>query len=300
MAIYDPTHLFIANDAALSGFSVWSQGLFYLLDGILLFFFALFLLVKSSRRDKESFLFLGALFIFGAIPAYLNIGNNWFTFRAAFSYLILIFPLAYSLAWLWQRHKLSFYLIASLYLLSILRFSYDYFYRYPVYSSQGLYFQEKVLSSYLFRVKDKPVKVYSHRFNDYFESYLFYNNLITAENLSKIKAAYIDQDKIEFGQITFLRASCVAQENESAVIIKDNDFAFCQDEQASEVVKEASHISIASLLDSGELMKIYGDSVCQPYTLKNYLYQNSLVPFSVAELTDGEFCLNWLFAPENQ
>ncbi len=95
--IFNLQHLFIDGNAALSGFSVWSKGTFYLADLFILIIFFFF-----PRQNKKSqlapILLLLTLFLFGALPAFINIGNDWFTFRPSFSFMILIMFIAYALA----------------------------------------------------------------------------------------------------------------------------------------------------------------------------------------------------------
>ncbi len=175
------------------------------------------------------------------------------------------------------------------YLLNIGGFIYDYLYRYPIYSANGLYFSEKILSDYLIRNQNRKIAVYSNRSDSYFEAYLTYNNLVNKNNLKDIRQAFVGERTFQFQNIIFANVQCVPVNDEQTLIIKDIDIPFCEN-------NNLKHFSIASLEDSGEMMQIYQDSLCLQYQadLNHYLRYDNLQSFNFSKLDDQQFCQKWI------
>ncbi len=293
--IFNLHNLFFNIDAATSGFSVWSEGIFYPFE-IILIIYGIYIILKL--KHKKEFYLLGSLFIIGTIPAFVNRSNDWFTFRASLSYFSLMLIISVSLAEI-NSYKNKKYLLFGIYFISIINFYFQYFYRYPIYSANGVFFEQRILSEYLKRVPQNiNVKIYTNREEPLFNAYLFYNNLITKENLDEIHTN-LQQGKFSYKNIEFIDDSfpenLSIKENE--IIIGDtivNLFSKENELNQLNLVKKLPHLSISSVLDSGEIFHIYNDSVCREYSLNHYLNPKSIKDFALEELNNQEFCQKWI------
>ena len=286
--IFNPINLFINNDAAFSEYSVWSKGLFYLGDLLIVLAFIL-IKNKPQTKDRVSFLLLGSLFFVGSLPAFINITNNWFTHRASFSFMIMTLFVSYFATFIFNHNKKLFAILAIFYTVGIMGFAYDYFYRYPIYSANGLYFNEKILSEYLSRNSNRQIHIYSNSPESYFDSYLYYGNNISKENIAEINQGFGEDNIFEYKNVRISNSQCILLPEDNELIIRDVDIPFCEK-------NKLAYFSISSLVDSGEISKIYGDSLCIPHTNKmnQYLRVSSLNDFDFSSLTNEEFCSKWI------
>jgi hypothetical protein len=199
------------------------------------------------------------------------------------------------------------FLFLGIYAFSVINFAYQFFYRYPVYSADAAEFHERVLASYISRLKEASpegkVIVYTNEPERYFADYLLYNVLLNDANKDQIAQAY-QEESYQLDGVVFTN-DCINFEEE-AVLIGDILHSRCQldlespsaDEleeyQAFIDENEKSALSIAAILDSGELLRLYGDQLCQPYTLNSFLRVNSLADFSVEKMNNQQFCQMWI------
>lgn len=293
----NPTFIFFAADEAANRFVTTKHGYLYLIDFLLILVGTYFLL-KDSKMGKCVLYFL--LLMVSLIPAVLTVGQS-FTFRAALFYVLLLPLISYGITRIIETRK-TIYVIAivSVYALSVLNFTYHYFYQYPVYAADGQFFSERVLASYIDRIpKDRKVLVYSVDQEYLFNSYLFYNNLYNENTVDTIKQA-ITSNQFRVDNVEF-RDTCIDpnQLDATAVLITPADPNICETNGESfpkTILQEriGNHLTVPAITDSGELYKIFSDTVCSQYDLGTYIAPRSSKIFSVEQLENEDFCKSWI------
>jgi len=298
---FDPLILFMAGEPNLSPFSVWSKGFFYLID-LPLLAVGVYQMVAHEKWRKTILVWAWLLALM-PIPRLLTTVNSWMIFRGSISYILMLFPIAIGLHFLTQnsRRWIS-WLVFGFYGLFIMQFAYDYFYRYPLYSTNGLYFEQRVLASYIQRQPENtPITIYSEFPEFLFYSYLYYNQLISSETLPIIRND-LRNGQYKFKNVIFT-SNCLPQFKEAeGIIISERDRQYCPPSDLTELelaqldlsLRPKSSLSISSSLDSGEIFWIYGDSICQNIKLNSFVDITSLKELTVEQLTNGQFCSLWI------
>jgi hypothetical protein len=294
---FSPTHLFLSGDAGFSGFSVWSHGYFYLLDFIFIIASLQWLLKKKNFKDNW---LIYSFLLIGLIPLILNTTNRWYIFRPSFTYIMISLISGIGLAQLWKKSNLIFKtIIVGLFALSVVNFSYQYFVRYPIYSTTGNYFDHRQLASYVERARsEKTVNIYSPEAEFLFQSYLVYTNKINKQSINNIKENYI-REKYSLDNVNFLH-KCVPMDNldiKNTVSVVDPYEEVCEktkENKSSTPSAKLTHVSLANIIDSGETYKIYGDTVCNAQDLGVFIHTKSLKHFNLKELDNKEYCQEWI------
>ena len=302
-AAFSPVLLFIQGETSSSAFAVWTHGLFYLFDAVL-FLVALIYLFSNKKYFWQS-LVLVLVMVFFSLPALINTMSQWFLLRTMLSYVLFSFFIIFGFFVLFKNKILKWGLL-GIYSVSVIYFSYQFFYRYPVYSADAAEFQERIMARYIGLVKEQnpnqEVIVYTNEPERYFADYLLYRNLLNDENKDQIALAYQLED-YSLNQLHFTN-DCI-DFSSNAVIIGDilhsrcklnEDVSIGETEDFNDFIEEQEDqaLSIAAILDSGEMMRIYNDQICKTYEMKPYLRINKLADFSVEELSEEDFCQTWI------
>lgn len=299
---FDLNALFIAGEPNLSPFSVWSQGFFYLVDLPLL---AIGLYQMFARRKWRSAAIAWlVLFLISPLPLLITTVNDWMIFRGAMGYMLMLLPIGIGLQMVAQLKQIWLrYGLLAIYGLFVLRFGYDYFYRYPLYSTNGLYFEQRVLASYIARQPaDTPITVYTEFPEFLFYSYLYYQQLVSQQSLPMIRDN-LQNGEYAFGNVRFTDECVPINYNETnGVAIAERGRATCLPENLTEqeqakfdrALVPGEALSISSPLDSGEIFWLYGDNLCQDKNLTTYINARHLSELNVEQLTNEQFCHTWI------
>jgi hypothetical protein len=296
---FDPQFLFVSGESDQSGFSVYSHGVMYLIDLILIAAG----IAALTRKKKAAAALIGAWALLGPLPLALNANSTWTMFRASWTIFSLILLAGAGAGYVFQHagRSLKVLLIAG-YAFSVLWFGYQYAFRYPVYAVKDLHYAERLITSYISRLPtDTPVTVYTPSPRYLFESFLFYKGLITAENHPQIARA-IQMEKYRLGNVRFSDGCLELEElRAGSRVITHVGQEPCEDEEdISETEAEAIEdllsdaVSIANPTDSGELYRIYNDTVCTEFSLSHFLHITSLNQFAAEKLSTQEFCQTWI------
>lgn len=288
---FDPTQLFIRGESVRNPFSVWTRGMFYPVDVVLLAA-GLVGLLAQRKWHKQLLLLLGFVLI-APLPVAVNSIDTWVMFRG--SWLVVSLTLimgigAYSLfesKLPWQR--LFFVGVGVVYLLSVLSFVDEYFYRYPVYSTKGTSFAERVVANYIRRLPaDQKVVVLVDEARFVFESYLVYNGLITRENLPQIQEA-MRTSVYRLGNVEF-RTDCLdtTQLGSGTVFINNSVNVTCDQKPLGSITQ--AYAKIPSLLDNGALFTIINDPICDKYALRPFVHVTDRKMLDVEKLNTLDFC----------
>lgn len=308
IGVFNPTTLLVLVEPNVSGFSVWTHGLFYWLE-IGLFFVGMAGLIFVKRtRIGGILLLLGMMTL--CLPALINSGGEWYLLRSLFSYLLLTIAAAWGLTFIWQHHSLRLILML-VYLLSILNFSYHLFYRFPVISLDWSNFDERILARYLAlhheHYPDIPVTVFTSEPEYDFWSYVVYNNLLstdTADGLADTMRQYPPYNKEAEYTVENIRFSgfCAPVDpipNEVLIIRNNHENPPNCGEEVTEALKQEIGavkpriLSISAVLDSGQRMKIFGDLLCGDRAT-TFIHVQSISELGIEQQDKETFCPLWI------
>ncbi len=288
---FDLKSMFIDQNAAVSGFAVWSHGLFYWMDGIAIILGLAYLLTNPKRRIS-GILMLGAILVFST-PALINTQSEWYMLRMVLSYAIVLWIAAWMVK-LIGKSKILVGGFVLLYLIGVLNFSYQYFYRYPVLSLDWSNFDKRVMAEYVWRLqakagKDTPIMIYNSEPEAVFFALISYarsNDIV--DLVEKTGEKHTNTGLYTLGSITIQQACWDG-------VLPENGVAIVQNTQPCDPTKRPGDwITIPAVLDSGERHSIYGDLVCTGLELKSFVHLQSANDLRMPKLSDQAFCQNWL------
>ena len=282
-----PKQLFIQGEQVRNPFAVWTRGMFHHMDSIFVGVGAAVLLRKKRWRKVGLLLF--AFVLISPIPVASNSIDTWMMFRGAWIVVSGVMIIGVG-AWYGLTHAPKFIsaVFIGLYLLGIASFGYEYFYRYPIYSTKGTAFAERVMANYIHRLpKDRQVYVLVDESMFVFESYLAYNKLITKENLPAIQEA-MKSKTYRLGNVVFA-TDCLdmSKLNDQTVIINNSSNVTCDGKQAKLDVPYAKH---PSPIDNGVLFTMFNDPICSKFALQPYIHVTERKLLDVESLSDQVFC----------
>lgn len=285
---FHPILLFVVGEQVRNPFSVWSLGLFHVVDVWLIVLGVAAIWQRKEWRSKG--IFLLALAAIAPFPLAINTIEAWIIFRACllFPILIMVAALGWDLLWsqpkVWVKGGL-----VMVYGLAILWFGYHYFFRYPIYATGGGAFGERVMANYLHRLSpNASAVVLGDQAEFLFYNYIFHNRLITTENLPAINTA-MQSRHFSLQNVTF-DTRCVSFKGEEGanVILTDATNVICDGESTAS--SSAKVTNIVSPIDSGALFRVYNDPLCTQYSLNNFSRVQDWKTLDIENLSDEEFC----------
>lgn len=289
---FDPSQLFVRGESVRNPFSVWTRGMFYPID-IVLLGSGVFTLIIEKKLRKQLLLLLGFVLI-SPLPVAVNSIDTWVMFRG--SWLIVSFILLMGIGldalvrWLskgWLKIVLAVFILV--YILNVLNFFNEYFYRYPVYGTKGTAFAERVVANYIHRLpKEMKVVVLVDEARFVFESYLVYNNLINEDNMPQIQEA-MKSSVYRLGNVTFA-TDCLDVEAfaDDTVFINNSVNVTCDQKPVPSLNQPYS--KIPSLLDNGAQFTIYNDLICSKYALRPFVHVTNRRILDAERLDNQQFC----------
>lgn len=336
---FNPILLFVKGEPLRNPFSVWSTGIFYTVDALLIMY-GLITLFRYKPYQGAAW-FLSAFILIGPLPSAINSQGSWIMFRSSFMFMNLLMLAGIGFGSFWQLHKaepeetsknsiavpflinilqdkalfknskkkfsitfkinISVYAIkavklgfALVYLVSIVGFGYQYFYRYPFIGTKDIYFSERLFTSYTQRLpKDQKILILGSEDEFLLYEYLFYSNALNKQSLAQIRDNYNDHN-FTIGNVT-ISTNCLdlSKLDEATTIIYHTTVMPCQGQSLDAVVPTYTQTVIPSLIDSGGVFRIINDRLCSQYDLHRFSNVNQDV-FSVEELSNQDFCQNFI------
>lgn len=288
-------YMFVSNDPSISGFSVWSHGLFYPID-ILLMILGLTWIWRKKQNKLVGLLLFWLLL--GSLPSFISTTNPWFIFRLSWLYVTMILLIGLGIERITLAPKSIKYGFSLIYFLLILNFGYQFFFRYPVYATNGNRLYERLVAEYLGRVDNsQPIRVITSEPKNQVNSFLLYNwPQLNKSEISTILENY-RQENWQVGQIKF-EHQCLSPDllYSGETLLVFNDITWCDKVVTDEVMQKQfdQHRSISSILDAGEQVRIFNDQLCEYSLLARYPTVSQLNQFDLKKLSPDEFCAIWI------
>lgn len=202
-----------------------------------------------------------------------------------------------------KRNKKIFLATFFIYFIFIINFSFNYFSRYPLFASEGIFFSPRIMADYINRApKDVQIMIFEDEPEFSFTSYIFYNDLFDKKNSKKIQEIYKNKN-YEINNIVFKQ--CVPNDFsliENVIYIFDVDVDYCETASQpndsiidSQILEKSSLIYIKQIKDSGDDYAIYGDKVCENRNeLSQFIHPQRLNDLDFKTLKNEDFCKIWL------
>ncbi len=278
------THFLFITGETRAAYSFWQHGPLYIID----FPFLILGVISLYTLKRRVFWYVLGIIALAPMVSAIDLVEQSYVIRAA-----LMFPMFMALVgsgfYLIKNKFIKVGLIA-LYLISVANFLHLYFFRYPVYASEGFFLSDRILSNYIFRAQqhspETEILIITSEPKIIFEEYLFFNNLYAGRDVKKInnkmKLKDFSWDKVDFSD------KCPEEIGVNKIVITDQRYN-CQE-------KENGDLGIVQLADAGLIYLIKNDKLCDNYELGNYYYPQSLKELKIENLEDESFCKSWITA----
>ena len=209
----------------------------------------------------------------------------------------LVFFAGYGVYVVSKLHRSIFVIVLGGYLLLVAQFFYEYFFRYPIYGTEGKYFAERVLGEYIRRTpKSRTVSVYADEKYFVFLEILLTANLITADTMQELQHS-LQSGRYAVANFT-VDTACLPSglDWNTTTVVTDSTTVACEDNQSLTDFQSSPSSAIASLIDSGAIFTVYNDQLCAQHELGNSLFVRKNV-FDFSKLSDQEFCRSFFVSP---
>lgn len=296
---FELKRLFFQMDPSRDGYAAWRHGMFYLLD-LPLLLFGIGYYLSEKRTRLSALIFLGLLPVV-CLPAYINTMSEWYIFRCFFGYTLLTIPIGWGLRAL-PRTQIWQLGVSGLYLAAIVWFGMHYFYRYPVYSADFGRLFERITATYIGRITEAhpetEVVVYLEDDTEtryFFAAYLLYRQLFSAKTAPEIANA-VQNKQWQLGQVQFISQTgkpCYPEPKPNQVVIAKSGLAICPKLKNLATPTEGKTLSLPAILDSGDILRITNDPLCQSFDLKTFIHPSQLAQFSIEQLSNPDLCQDW-------
>jgi len=302
--LYNPETLFLHGEAN-GVFSVWK-------NGYLLIILAPFLIIGAGEliriwRPTEQILLL--LLLASPLTSVIHIGDASYSFRSAFSLILLHVIAAYGLSSfiariskskLWKAIVLPLLFLTSV--LGLGYFCYIYYFLSPVTNANAYFFGDRLMANYVRLNQGKRVLVLDPQPRYSYSQIVLARGRVTAIVIASFKNQFspAEGDVYETPNLTVAR-NCKDLTNLGefdTVVVNKNllpDLALCP--AFNEIVAPFAKLKTRSLVspqDSGEERRIYGDTTCDPSILNTYVHPNSLRDFALESMSATDFCAKWV------
>lgn len=278
-----PGYLFLHGDQF---FSFWNHGLFYLVD---LVFLCIGILVLFNKNRKILGI-IGLFIAIGTIPQLIHtIQHQNYSLHTTLTIPFLIYLIAYGIFETIEFAKAYKSLVGAgifmVYVVSTVNFFYLYFYIHPIYTPFD--FEKRIISSYINRLSpSSKVRYFTQIITpDIVKQLIFWTDAYQSTNLEYESDGEIKQAVI--GKVTLLKCSQMAGK------VMDTKEVTIVDARCAPI-RNPSSIAVTQLKDSGLLLQIENDHLCNTFNLPAYLsgFQTSML--DVEKLNNEKFCTTYL------
>ncbi len=265
------------NGELRAAFSYQKHGTFYILD----FVFLIVGLAVLFKKDKKTWDFFLLIIAVSIITAGFSTVEQSYSQRTGLIFPFLIILVAVGISSVTYTKKMKAFVIL-IYLLFFANLLHLYFYRFPVYASEGWFFQDRILSQYLNLVQenfpDKKIVVSTFETKIIFHEYSFYTN--KPNNLVKNK--FVD------GGVSFV-GDCFEDEDlpPDTVWIFDGKLN-CRNQT------DIGYSRITRLYDNFSLYMIKNDILCSEFHQGQYVHPEAYRNFEVEKMDVEKFCTSFI------
>lgn len=283
MEVFSPSYLFLGGDLF---FSLFRQGLFYLVDSV----FLIWGLIALYKKQKREFYLVGFLALVGIIPQLLHTQRDNFTPHITMMIPFFLIIIAYGINSGSQAFKkksqlsqtYSSLIIALVYILALGNFIVIYFFQFPL---GGFFdFPTRILSHYTDQSANsqQQIVIVSAKKNDLIPEMMFYKNS-SAELMKKIYTESQKKGPTTVGSLSFITCGEFKDVADSTkIFIVDSICGFSKSSQSA--------LLIPGLKDGGGIYSIYNDTFCSQFLLQRYPQNITLNSFALNHLTEQQFC----------
>lgn len=283
---FSPDVLFLTGDHTYL-VSLWQHGYFYYLDAL----FLLLGLIYLFWKQRNVFLLLIGLILISPIPEAIRIDRiPAYAFHSVLQYPFLIILISAGIYFTLNSIPKLKYPLLFAYTILFLNFIDIYFFRYPIFQSEGFNFSRRLLSRYLSleSTKSPIISVLAKEPESLFRNYLFFNNQITRGNLNQISETYQHSQKRQhFVWENILITSNLADINPQGVVISDIDIT-------DPKYLSSDKFSIARLSDPGKIFNIYRGITCSSTKLDPFTHNLNFTDFNLEFLPENQFCQKFI------
>jgi len=280
---FSPDVLFLKGDPTYL-LSLWQHGYFYLIDFILI----IFGLIALFNFNKQIFYLIMFLIALSPIPEAIRIDKiPAYAFHSCFQYPFLYILIAFGIYYLLSlKSKYLKLIIFSVYLISFINFFNIYFFRYPIYQSEGFFFSRQIVSQYLKLNSEKKITLISIEPDSFFRNYLFNGNYLNKLTINSISRQYQPKSRIffKYNNVTFTNEIPDKFDSNTTYII---------DRQNGYLPKD-SYLVIDKLGDPVPQFYIINDKLCHQYKLDNYVHDVKLSDFNLNKMNTETFCQKYI------
>lgn len=270
-----------------SFFRLFDHGTMYFVDLIFLITGVVFF---AKKKHQLGIYFIGFIVIATFPQIFHDDGGD----STNYAHASLVFPFLVLTAGIGINYFFSLFskkllpiiavIVALTYILSVGMFTQAYFYQYALQGRDD--FATRELSKYisLATTEHKKVEVLSPVGATHFKKYLYYANALNASSINEVKHAFISTH-LKVGNVSFESCSPHPIFPKGTIVIEDkicgtNDFM--------------DHTTIPLIADGGVAYKIYQDSICNTYNLKQYPSDLKLSDLAVEHLSKTDFCQTFI------
>jgi hypothetical protein len=287
---FSPSYQFFSGDKDMH-YSLWTHGYFYYLDLIFLVVGFCYLF----QKNKKYWLGFLSLILIAPFPAALLTGETSYVLRSAIIYPVFILLIGFGISFfisLFKNRNYRFivsFLLIFLYGVLIINFANVYFFRFPLYDSEGVNFSSRVLSNYIrfAGAQNKKVEVYSSEPDALYKDYLFYTDAYSRKNTVEV-AKHFRKNDFSLNNVSF-KESCprnIKFPSDTTIIVASDLKCSIQNNRV---------LDIDQLSDAGTVLRIYNDSICGKYELSSYPNNIQFFDFNVEKLSQSQFCQKFIF-----
>ena len=285
-----PDLLFLHGEAN-GVFSVWLAGYFYLFT-LPFLLFGLFYLISKHRPVH---LLILTLLLISPVASVIHV-NNTFAFRSAIYFVLLNIVLAYGVSWVLDRYR---YLKPVFYLLLIsglASFCYILYFVTPVTNANDYFFGDRLIANYLRLNPNHKILVIDNQPRYIYSAFVLAHSQVTPNLIAGFEHEYnpTDDNSYTVDNLTIARTCPTTSDStfDTVIIpsIRATELSVCP------AITHSTIHSFVSPKDSGELSRIYGDSLCSTNELGTYVHPTSLADFQLESMDRGEFCSKWVVA----
>ncbi|HVZ58188.1 MAG TPA: glycosyltransferase family 39 protein [Patescibacteria group bacterium] len=284
---FSPSYLFLTGDLF---FSLFRQGLFYLVDSIFLFVG----LIGLFQKKRREFYLLSSLSILSVVPQLLHVQEANFTPHLTLFIPFLLFIIAYGINEILNLttkkfhvpQKFSIGVVALVYVLFVGNFCIIYFFQFPLQSFFD--FPVRVMSRYVgfAQASKRSILIISAHRNDIVPEMLFYTNS-PAKKIQTIIAQLSSSSPLTMGSLHITDCGGFPEK-------LDTQTTYIVDSVCGIHTATSAAAFITHLNDGGEVFRIYQDQLCSVYPLKRYADHITLTQLNLDHLSLEEFCQTFI------